>query len=268
MSKRRKYLIITFAITLVITIFGWFCGEDVFDFTLAIAMFIPLIAAFFAGADISEMGWGIRLELKSLLLLLTAWLLPTVMSIMGGLLYYLVFPEDYIHSDGFLNIISDSLSPFILFVPCILALGEETGWRGFLYPELKRKFGRIKGRLLGGVIWGAWHFPAMLIAGYEYGREYIGAPLLGLFAFPLFCTAAGIIADFLYEQSESIWLPTLFHACINASPDMWFFRNDLHPERSIFGPSDIGLIGVIPTLFIAASILYYEMKSDASIEWE
>ena len=39
------------------------------------------------------------------------------------------------------------------------ALGEEVGWRGFLYPQLKARFGITAGRLIGGVIWGAWHFP-------------------------------------------------------------------------------------------------------------
>lgn len=268
MTKLRKYLLITFIFTTILTIFGVSAGEGIFDFALAICMYIPMTAAFFAGADIPEMGWGMRLERKNFLLLLIAWLLPTAMELMGGIAYFLVFPEDFVFSDGFLHEISQSLAPYNLIVPCILALGEEVGWRGFLYPELKQRYGRIKGLLLGGTIWGSWHFPAMLLAGYEYGREYIGAPLLGLFAFPLFCTAAGIIADFLYEKSESIWLPTLFHACINASVGMWFFRNDLHPERSIFGPSDIGLLGVIPTLLIAAAILYCEMKNDAVTEWE
>ena len=37
-----------------------------------------------------------------------------------------------------------------------VALGEEVGWRGALYPYLKKKFGDTKGRIVGGAIWGAW----------------------------------------------------------------------------------------------------------------
>ena len=39
------------------------------------------------------------------------------------------------------------------------ALGEEAGWRGYMMPRLKERFGLLNGRMLGGVIWGVWHWP-------------------------------------------------------------------------------------------------------------
>lgn len=49
------------------------------------------------------------------------------------------------------------------FLNMFVALGEEVGWRGALYPYLKKKFGDTKGRIVGGAIWGAWHWPIMIL---------------------------------------------------------------------------------------------------------
>ena len=47
------------------------------------------------------------------------------------------------------------LAPILAIV---IAFGEEYGWRGYLQTELF-KFGRVRGVLLVGVIWGVWHWP-------------------------------------------------------------------------------------------------------------
>ena len=41
-----------------------------------------------------------------------------------------------------------------------------------MMPHLKAQLGLLNGRLLGGVIWGVWHWPLMLLVGYEYGTNY------------------------------------------------------------------------------------------------
>ena len=61
------------------------------------------------------------------------------------------------------------LAPAINMFP---ALGEEAGWRGYMMPRLKERFGLLNGRLLGGVVWGVWHWPLMLLVGYEYGTNF------------------------------------------------------------------------------------------------
>ena len=131
-----------------------------------------------------------------------------------------------------------------------------------MYPELKEKYGRTKGLLIGGVIHGAWHFPVMLFVGYEYGKDYIGAPLLGLVVFCIFTVAMGIIADFLYVRSGSIWLPAILHGMINSEVSPNIVKSSSHPERSIFGPSDIGLIAAIPMVTCAAFLLWYQYKKE------
>jgi membrane protease YdiL (CAAX protease family) len=36
-------------------------------------------------------------------------------------------------------------------------IGEEFGWRGFVYPRLVARHGLVKGSLLLGAFWGVWH---------------------------------------------------------------------------------------------------------------
>lgn len=41
-----------------------------------------------------------------------------------------------------------------------------------------------------------------------------------------------------------------------------FLRGDEHPERTIFGPAEFGLISGIPIVVAAAVILYIENKNE------
>ena len=96
-------------------------------------------------------------------------------------------------------------------------MGKEVGWCGFLYPQLKARFGCRTGLVLGGVIWGAWHWPVIWLLGYEYGSEYFGFPVAGMLLFAVVTIALGFIADWTYEKTDGIWLPHLFHGTFNAT---------------------------------------------------
>lgn len=289
MSKITKYLLFTFITSWIIQIIGCHdfnlesgAGMMSFSHAVSFCMFMPMIGAIFAKANIRNMGWKPNFE-KNIKPILFAWLSPTVFQIAGAAFYYIVFPEDFDTSGAILRDVDRSafaeleksgssygfyiakeifysLTSFYTFLAVLMGLGEEIGWRGFLFPELKKSLGRTKGVLLGGVVHGAWHFPLMLLVGYEYGKNYIGAPLLGLFAFCIFTVATGIISDYLYEKSHSIWLPALFHGSVNSAINPYLLRGNEHLERSIFGPLSIGLISVIPMAIFAAGILYIDYR--------
>ena len=46
-------------------------------------------------------------------------------------------------------------------------LGEELGWRGFLFPRLRELIGPGWAVLAQGIIWAGWHAPVILL-GYNY----------------------------------------------------------------------------------------------------
>lgn len=98
--------------------------------------------------------------------------------------------------------------------------------------------------------------------GYEYGRDYIGAPVLGLFVFCIYTVSMGIVSDFLYIKSGSIWLPAILHAMINSEASPKLVKGNSHPERSIFVPVDIGLIAMLPMAAFAAFLLWYQYKHE------
>ena len=277
-----KYLLFTFIIVwifIVIAIHNGSLGD-----TLALCMLMPTLGALLVKANLKEMGWRLRFG-QNWKYIAIAYFAPTVFQFIGAVLYYLVFRDDFAPAEAFQRFMSpaeyeefvqngspyisyiakdilENLNPFCTFIPVFLALGEEIGWRGFMYPELKDGYGRTKGLLIGGVIHGAWHFPAMILFGYEYGKDYIGAPFLGLVVFCLFTVAMGIVADFLYVKSESIWLPAIFHAMINSEFSPRMVLGNSHPERSIFGPVDIGIIGMLPMAAVAVFLLWYQHKRE------
>ncbi|MBQ8959735.1 MAG: CPBP family intramembrane metalloprotease [Ruminococcus sp.] len=282
MSRLMRYLLFTFIIVWIIV--GIPARSGSLGNALALCMLMPALGALLVKADIKGMGWRLRLS-QNWRYIAFAWLAPTVFQLIGAAFYFLVFPEDFAPAEAFqrwmpaedhaqflsegspyaavvANEIFSTLASFDITIAIVLALGEEIGWRGYMYPELKEKFGRTKGLLIGGVIHGAWHFPAMILFGYEYGKHYIGAPLLGLAVFCLFTAAMGIIADFLYVKSGSIWLPAIFHAMINGSLSPRIVSADAHPELSVFGPVDVGLIAMLPMVMCAAFLLWYQYKRE------
>jgi uncharacterized protein len=91
----------------------------------------------------------------------------------------------------------------------VALFGEEYGWRGYLQSELF-KLGRVRGVLLLGVIWGAWHWPIILM-----GWNYPGYPLLGLLLMVLWCTTEGIVLSYAVLKSGSLLLVAFLHAVGN-----------------------------------------------------
>ena len=254
---------------------------QLFQLLLIAVMFVPLLAALLAGVPLKELGWKPELR-KNKGVLLSAWLGPALLGTLGAALYYLVFPATLDLTGAYLKtqvgesgmeqlsrsgldlkgyflvqaLSAVSVAPFVNMLP---ALGEEAGWRGVLYPALKARLGSAKGRLLGGVIWGAWHWPVMVLAGYEYGLHYFGAPVLGLLLFCLFTVGAGIFLDSLYEKSRCIWFAALGHGAINAFAAVpCLLMNPAFADRMILGPTMVGLISALPLLLLALWLLKKE----------
>jgi membrane protease YdiL (CAAX protease family) len=132
----------------------------------------------------------------------------------------------------------------LLFI--LVFLGEEYGWRGFLQNELSR-LGRVRGVLLVGLIWGAWHWPIILM-----GANYPGHPLLGLLLMTLYSAANAVVLGYAVLKSGSVLLAAYLHGIIdqviNFIVALGFRPND--PAFS-FG---IGLYGIVMLALLALLI--------------
>src|ERR1041385_7591815 len=50
---------------------------------------------------------------------------------------------------------------------CATVLGEEIGWRGFLVPELAKRYSFAATAIISGLIWALWHYPLLLWGDYH-----------------------------------------------------------------------------------------------------
>ena len=57
----------------------------------------------------------------------------------------------------------------VLFIFLVVTIGEEAGWRGYLLPELQKRFSPLIASVLLGITWGVWHFPLFINGLYEGG---------------------------------------------------------------------------------------------------
>lgn len=96
-----------------------------------------------------------------------------------------------------------------LYVPFFF--GEEYGWRFFLQPRLQKKFGKIKGVILLGVIWGIWHLPLVLFY-YSTPKNFFYAATTQIMC----CIFLSIVFAYFYEKSGSLWCVVLLHFMNNA----------------------------------------------------
>ncbi len=249
-----------------------------FQLVLAVSMYAPFAAVLLARIPLRGMGWKPALRGK-VKYLLAAWFGAAVLALLGGALYYLLFPAQLdLSAGGYFASLGEQGVPqaelerigtktlllvqiassliYAPFLNMLFAVGEEAGWRGALYPMLKERAGAAKGRLLGGLIWGVWHWPVMILAGYNYGTEYWGAPVTGplLFCFVTFCL--GVLFDWLYEKTRCIWIPALAHGAYNAVAGMpiLFLAAGAAPS-SLLGPTLGGLIAGLPFFVLAALLV-------------
>ena len=95
---------------------------------------------------------------------------------------------------------------------CTWALGEEIGWRGFLFPRLYNRFGFHGACLISGLIHAAWHYPVLCASDYNVGTNAIYA----FVCFTVGVTAFGYIMGYLRMCTASLWPCVLFHGAHNS----------------------------------------------------
>ena len=289
-NKKRIVILLSFAFGI-----SWFIGMVIFltgklenspelipntGITLAVVllssgyMWGPAIANILTRM-VTDTGWQdlyLRPQIKSQWwYLLAGWFLPGILSVIGAIIFFLVFPGFYDSNLSFLNDqlgalgTENQFSPIqFAFLQTSLALlisaplnafatfGEEFGWRAFLLPELT-PLGKRKALIISSVIWGIWHWPVVLM-GHNYGLSYPGFPWLGLLATVWFTVSIGIVFGWLSLKGRSVWPAVLAHGALNglASIGVLFLNS---PSPMLLGPTPAGIIGCIPFTIFSIFIL-------------
>jgi len=156
---------------------------------------------------------------------------------------------------GFLAIVI--LNNFIgSFINIPMFIGEELGWRAFMTPRLLKLYSPIKAFIIGAIVWALWH-AVMIAEGLNYPNIH---PVLGVFLMTIFVFPVGIIIQYFYTKSKSIFVAALAHAGLNKSVmSMSFLLTKDSYNTTLLGPT--GIVGII--LF---SIVAYYLYT--KIDWQ
>lgn len=146
------------------------------------------------------------------------------------------------HADAFSIPVAVVLLASVGFLAdCLAVLGEEIGWRGFLFPELAERSGPLVASMLTGAIWAVWHIPGIVWGGYNSG----GSTAVSILCFSWMIVAISVIAGWLRIITGSLWSGVVLHAShnlfIQAVFDPLTTRNDA--SRWLTTEWGVGLAG-------------------------
>jgi membrane protease YdiL (CAAX protease family) len=245
---------------------------------------LPALANIFTRLVTKE-GWGnlwLRPNFKhGWRFYLTAWLLPLLATIVGGGLFYLLFPQTFDPNLGqvrsaFATIPSLAAQPWlaflILFVQTmvitmiingIASMGEEFGWRAYLLQKLMALFagpdggaeggkanpytGARRAALLVGLIWGVWHYPLF----------FLGSALTFPFVliYLVYTCSASVLLSWVALRSGSVWPASIGHGMLNGTSSFPTLMANA-TANPLLGPGPTGLIGMLGYVILALVLLF------------
>lgn len=166
-----------------------------------------LVTSFFIGGRKAFMEWlkraySIRFKVKWLFIALTFPLFYGIVAIIAHRAVIGSWPAFAQFGltnklPGF-NLLETALIWILTF-----GLGEESGWRGFLLPELCKKFSVKSSALIVSVIWILWHLPA-----FWFNENYMNMGF-GIIGWGISLTFGSIFLAWLCDGSRFSVIPVL-----------------------------------------------------------
>ena len=239
---------------------------------IGLLMFAPALAVVIAravtGEGLSNMLLRPNLR-RGWPLYLAALFLPALANLIGGAIYYLLFPSRFDPSmtyareelgmiarggamDPWPFIIVQTAYAIAMSLPTIyVPLGEEFGWRAYLQQKLI-PLGPRTAVLLVGVIWAAWHWPTIFL-GQQYLLGYWGEPVVGPLLWVWTLLPVSVLYGWLTLRGGSVWPAAIAHGVHNATCRLmfWFLSG---PVDVLVGPGAGGIVGSLGYFLVALPI--------------
>jgi len=278
---------IPWAVALVIALTGVWDNNPLQAVTLANLFFISTpVVANIATRLVTKEGWGHFMLgpnfRRSWRLWLAAWLLPLLAAVVGGAIFYVLFPQSFDPELGELRKLTASvpaiaaINPWLIMVSMaiqgvliavpinsVVSLGEELGWRGYLLPKLMERFagdeqvsqpdmvGARRMALLVGVIHGVWHWPLFFLSTKLDSGSAFPFPLVYL----VFTCSMSVLLTWVTLRSGSVWPAAVGHGAVNATSALAGYMVK-GPAVPLLGPAPTGLIGGFGYLTLALVLLF------------
>jgi CAAX amino terminal protease family. len=217
-------------------------------------LFLVLMAAPTAGALLARFAGGGRIRWGRLSWWILAGLVPAVV----GLLAYLVGAvSGWVQFSPPVLAAALASSPVLIGTACISALGEEIGWRGFLWPTLRTRRGFWATSLIVLPIWWAYHVPIVLLGWY--------GSLAGLPAFTVAIAGFTLFVGVVTERSKGLWGSTLAHGAWNGLVATSFANAEVGSRTAAFtgDPAQLGEFGwlaAIGTLLLGLAAAFWHTR--------
>lgn len=138
------------------------------------------------------------------------WLIPTIaipsicIVVSGFILTY--YKIDYVSWKG-------DITFYMLNFLAILvgSAAEEIGWRGFLLPNLQKKYTPFTSSIIVGILWGVWHL------------NFTGG-VLGFILYTVTIVEMSILMSWVYNKSNgSLLLMTVWHLFFNLTSHIFLW---------------------------------------------
>ncbi len=176
-----------------------------------------------------------RLEKSSLLQTLTALVLPILVFSIGFYICKILGLKTSVTQNLLQSLPISSVGMLIG------AVGEEIGWRGFLQPNLEKKYSVQLSSIITGLMWGLWH-----IGHYKNG-------ILFLLGFLLFTTSASVILRRLLDRTNNnLLVSIMFHFSVNIS-FVVFYKNSLTDSKMILINGILWAMFAVVTSFVKST---------------
>lgn len=134
------------------------------------------------------------------------------------------------------------------------ALGEELGWRGFVYAELQY-LGFWRSSLIIGIVWGLWHLP-IIANGYNYPQH----PTAGIFMMTLFTIGLTPLHLFVREKAGTVLAPAIMHGSVNALGGLALLYTSGGNDLTV---GITGAAGLLALLLLNLTLWFYRQRQPA-----
>lgn len=261
------YLLIVFALSLLLIIFRKpmessarvsFVIVQLFSFSPAIACLITRAVTKEGFGDLKlhfnfrgNFRWYLLAFALPLVCFSASQLLPVIMSGYGSRLSG--FTADNVQSVLFILMGQSAVVSAGL-------LGEELGWRGYMNQKLEPLVGTVGTCLIGGIIWGLWHFPIDL-ANYFGGGGSLSFSMESAFSRLAMLTCFGVFLMWLTKKTGSVFPAVVAHFMFNQSQNALmslFMESDIPEDADAGKLADV--FGYVPMALVAVVFMYLLLR--------